>query len=120
MSEYEIKPVYLALSLCDGEGQYVSGFALKARAVEIYALYGKDIVMDVVHTDGEKERITFKAVPGRADITSFFQIGILSDYIVGMRMTGDYPHNIPISKEEFRKRCGTGRLLNELGHFVES
>ena len=110
------KTVWLSLALCDGEGQFKNGFALEAKSLSLHGLSGKDIVLDVVHLDGEQERMTFKAVEGRADWTIAFRLGDLPDYVAGMRMTGEFPANMPISKEEFRRRCGIGRILNEARH----
>jgi hypothetical protein len=115
---YKIEPMYLTLSLCDEDGQFEQGISLAARSISLHMLDGKDMVWDIIHTDGEHERVKFLAQPGRCDLTRYFKLGTLDAYIVTIGMCGHYPPNIPISKDAFRARCGTGRLLNKQGHFA--
>lgn len=116
---YKPKPVWLALGLCDEEGQLQRGFALELNAISLHCLDERDMVWDLVHTDGEHERIKLKAVEGPVDLTLYFRLGRLPEYITDVRMTGEFPAVMPISKAEFRARCGVGKLLNGAGHYVD-
>ncbi len=114
-----MKTLWLALSLCDDTGQSVPGIAIELLAFSVHGLHGRDIIVDLTHLDQEEERITLRAVPGYADITAFFRLGTLDAFVAGFALSGAYPPVYVLDKQAFRARCGVGRLLNSLGHFVE-
>jgi hypothetical protein len=104
--------MWIAFSLADDEGQWKPGFALEVQNLILAGITDAGIQFDVLHMDGEKERMILGGTPW-----GNLSMGKLGEHIMQVRITPGYPAVDPISKDEFRARVGTGAILNELGHF---
>jgi hypothetical protein len=106
--------MYISFSTTDAEGQFQPGFALEVRSLTLAGITDKGFQFDIHHLDGEQERLALGGTPYRNNIT----LGNL-ERIMDVRMTGERPAVLPISKEEFRTRVGIGRILDKRrGYYV--
>lgn len=104
--------MFVQISHCDEDGQYLHGFAVEVKNVTLAGVITEGFQFDIIHMDGEKERLVVGGQPYRDIVFNELKTRVMQVRIV------DYPDSNIVDKDEFRAKVGKGRTLNAQGHFV--
>ncbi len=107
--------VHLAFSLVNSDGQYDHvAIPLRRASVAPMAFDGDapKLHLDIVHMDGEKERIDLVIARTYYSFGNYTGNSGIGDFQIC-----PYSSATVLTKEQWREKIGTGRLLNDRGHF---
>lgn len=106
--------LFVSFRVCDDKGRMLPAVALEVRSVTWYGMSEGGMLWDITHTDRTQERIKVGAAT-----YGDFTVGDAPDRIVSIDIrTFAYP---VLTKDEFRARFGTGKLMHPTRkHYVSA
>jgi hypothetical protein len=97
--------MFMNLLPADENGQFIPSFALEIKRFEMYGVTDEGILIDILHMDDTKERLTvsFQKYGG-------FGLGnIKTGCLFMLTLTDGWPPREVVTKDEYYTRVGKGR-----------
>lgn len=106
--------MFLNIIASDADGQFLPSFSLEVKTFHIHGFTEGGMLVDITHTDGEKERVFLE---GESRPFAPMKLEQLAQ-INSITLYDGYPASEILSKAEYRAKVGCGALLTPAGHFM--